>query len=98
MLMINMFDASPERVRVQWKHILQEKVLGEQPQCSLGAIMTTKSRLLFLLKYLYENTDDNHAISTNDLIGVLESNGFKANRKTVKDDVEMLIEADHDRL
>ena len=60
--------------------------------------MTTKSRLLFLQKFLYENTDDNHAISTNDLIAVLEANGFKANRKTVKDDVEMLIDADYDIL
>ena len=60
--------------------------------------MTTKSRLLFLQKYLFENTDDNHSISTNDLIAVLEANGFKANRKTVKDDVEMLIDADYDIL
>lgn len=60
--------------------------------------MTTKSRVLFLQQYLYENTDDNHSISTNDLIAVLEANGFKANRKTVKDDVEMLINADHDIL
>lgn len=60
--------------------------------------MTNKSRLLFLQRYLYENTDDNHAVSTNELIAVLEANGFKANRKTVRDDVEMLIDADHDIL
>ena len=60
--------------------------------------MTTKSRLLFLQRYLFENTDDNNSISTNDLIAVLEANGFKANRKTVKDDVEMLIDADYDIL
>lgn len=60
--------------------------------------MATKSRLLFLQQYLYENTDDNHCISTNDLIAMLEDNGFKANRKTVRDDVEMLINADHDIL
>lgn len=60
--------------------------------------MATKSRLLFLQQYLYENTDDNHSISTNDLIAMLEDNGFKANRKTVRDDVEMLINADHDIL
>ena len=60
--------------------------------------MATKSRLLFLQKYLFENTDDNHSISTNELIAVLEANGFKANRKTVKDDVEMLIDADYDIL
>lgn len=28
----------------------------------------TKSRILFLLRYLFENTDDEHAVSTNDLI------------------------------
>ncbi len=60
--------------------------------------MTTKSRLLFLNKYLFENTDDSHSINTNDLIDVLEANGFKANRKTVKDDVEMLIDAGQDIL
>lgn len=60
--------------------------------------MTTKSRLLFLQRYLYENTDDNHSISTNDLCKVLEENGFQANRKTVKNDVEMLIAADFDVL
>ena len=60
--------------------------------------MATKSRLLFLQKYLYENTDDNHSISTNDLIKVLEENGFQTNRKTVKNDVEMLIDADYDIL
>ena len=60
--------------------------------------MTTKSRLLFLQRYLYENTDENHSISTNDLCKVLEENGFQANRKTVKNDVEMLIAADFDVL
>ncbi len=60
--------------------------------------MTTKSRVVFVLRYLYENTDDKHSISTNDLIAVLEANGFKANRKTVKDDVQMLIDADQDIL
>lgn len=60
--------------------------------------MATKSRLLFLQKYLYENTDDNHSISTNDLIKVLEENGFQTNRKTLKNDVEMLIDADYDIL
>ena len=38
--------------------------------------MTTKSRLLFIQKFLFENTDDDHSINTNDLIAVLEANGF----------------------
>ena len=53
----------------------------------------TKSRILFLLRYLYENTDDEHALNTNDLIVVLEKNGFSANRKTVRDDIDMLCDA-----
>jgi len=58
----------------------------------------TKSRILFLLQYIFENTDDNHSISTNDLIKVLDENGFSANRKTVRDDVDMLCDAGYDIL
>ena len=53
----------------------------------------TKSRILFLLRYLLENTDDEHALNTNDLIVMLEKNGFSANRKTVRDDIDMLCDA-----
>ena len=60
--------------------------------------MTTKSRLLFLLRFLYINTDDNHAISTNDLIAILAENGFSANRKTIRDDVDMLCDAGYEIL
>ena len=56
----------------------------------------TKSRILFLLRYLFENTDDEHAVSTNDLIAILARNGFSANRKTVRDDVEMLCESGYE--
>lgn len=58
----------------------------------------TKSRILFLLRYLYEYTDDEHSINTNELISVLSDNGFSANRKTVRDDVEMLCDAGYEIL
>ena len=58
----------------------------------------TKSRILFLLRYLFENTDDEHSVSTNDLIAILNENGFSANRKTVRDDVEMLCDAGYEIL
>lgn len=58
----------------------------------------TKSRILFLLRYLYENTDDEHAVSTNELIRVLAENGFAANRKTVRDDADMLNDAGYEIL
>ncbi len=60
--------------------------------------MTTKSRVLFLLRYLYNNTDDDHSISTNDLIVILLENGFSANRKTLRDDVDMLVNAGYEIL
>ena len=60
--------------------------------------MATKSRVLFLLRYLYEHTDDEHSLSTNELITVLADNGFSANRKTVRDDVEMLCDAGYEIL
>lgn len=56
----------------------------------------TKSRILFLLQYLFENTDDNHAVNTNGLIAILAENGFSANRKTVRDDVHMLCDAGYE--
>lgn len=60
--------------------------------------LATKSRVLFLLRYLFENTDDEHSVNTNDLISVLADNGFSANRKTVRDDVDMLCDAGYDIL
>ena len=58
----------------------------------------TKSRILFLLRYLFEYTDDEHCISTNDLTSILSENGFSANRKTVRDDVDMLCDAGYEIL
>ncbi len=50
----------------------------------------TKGRILFLEKYLLDHTDDDHAVSTDDLIHTYEENGYKANRHTIKDDVDTL--------
>ena len=55
-----------------------------------------KSRILFLLRYLQENTDDEHVISTNELISLFAQHGFKANRDTIRDDVSMLNEAGYE--
>jgi hypothetical protein len=50
----------------------------------------TKGRILFLERYLLDHTDDDHAVSTEDLIRIYEENGYKANRHTIKDDVDAL--------
>jgi predicted DNA-binding transcriptional regulator YafY len=49
-----------------------------------------KNRILFLQQYLLDHTDDDHALSTEDLIRICEESGFKANRHTIKDDVDAL--------
>lgn len=50
----------------------------------------TKGRILFLERYLLDHTDDDHSVSTEDLIRIYEENGYKANRHTIKDDVDTL--------
>lgn len=49
-----------------------------------------KSRILLVLKYLYENTDDSHSVSIVDILLYLESEGISANRHTIPHDVEQL--------
>ena len=50
----------------------------------------TKGRILFLERYMLELTDDEHSITTDDLIRIYEENGYKANRNTIRDDVTVL--------
>ena len=58
--------------------------------------IANKSRILFLLQYLHDNTDNEHIISTNDLLALLEENGFQANRHTLRGDMEALNSAGYD--
>ena len=51
-----------------------------------------KQRLLHLYRYLMENTDEEHQATTNDLVAFLREEDANASRKTVKDDIEVLIE------
>lgn len=49
-----------------------------------------KQRLIRLYRYLYENTDEEHQVSTNDLVDLFRSEEASASRKTVKDDIDIL--------
>jgi predicted DNA-binding transcriptional regulator YafY len=55
-----------------------------------------KGRLLYMLKLLYENTDDQHVMSTNEIIDWFAKRGLSVHRKTVKDDVDTLVQAGYD--
>ena len=49
-----------------------------------------KGRLLALQDYLYKYTDEAHAVSTQDLIDEMSRRGYPGNRKTIKDDIDVL--------
>ncbi len=50
------------------------------------------SRILLILKYLWENTDENNTVSIAELIQYLGNNGLSADRKTVSKYIDMLSE------
>ena len=49
------------------------------------------SRILLILKYLWEQTDESHTASIADLSKYLSENGVSADRKTVAKNIDMLI-------
>ena len=50
-----------------------------------------KERPFRLLKYLYENTDEEHPVSTAQLVNIFLAEDAHAKRKTVKDDIDILV-------
>ena len=53
----------------------------------------TKGRLLFLERYLLEHTDENHALTTEDILAACREHGYKSQRATVWDDMAVLYAA-----
>ena len=49
-----------------------------------------KQKLLYIAQYLMENTDENHAVSTPQLIEYLNNQGIKAERKSIYNDIDTL--------
>ncbi|SET90775.1 hypothetical protein SAMN05443270_1978 [Lacrimispora sphenoides] len=55
-----------------------------------------KMRLLRLFRYLYVCTDEEQKVTTQQLHDILTENGYHGNRMTVKNYVDMLIDAGFD--
>ncbi len=51
-----------------------------------------KLKLLYLIRFLWVHTDDNHGLTMEDLLRMLEAEGIKAERKSIYDDFESLRE------
>ncbi len=49
-----------------------------------------KMKLILLMDFLLENTDENHPVSMNEIISYLASNDISAERKSIYDDMEAL--------
>lgn len=58
--------------------------------------MQEHSRILTILRYLYESTDQNHQMSTKDIKRMLEKDGIEAPvSRTIDSDVDQIISAGH---
>ena len=55
-----------------------------------------KLKLLYIIRLLTENTDENHPASTADIIAYLEANGIHSERKSIYDDIAKLCEFGYD--
>ena len=57
------------------------------------ALPAKKNRLLYVQRFLTEQTDEEHPATLTDILAYLTGVGISANRKTVMHDIEQLIEA-----
>ncbi len=55
-----------------------------------------KLKLLYIIEMLERETDEEHLLSTQDIIQRLEANGINAERKTIYDDMNQLIDYGYD--
>ena len=51
-----------------------------------------KYKLIYIIKYLLENTDENHKVTMPQILSYLETNEIKAERKSIYDDMEAIRE------
>ena len=52
-----------------------------------------KRRVLVLINYLYSQTDEENQISSDDLVAYLHEQGVPANKKTLKNDLDLMVDA-----
>ena len=55
-----------------------------------------KRRLLLVQKLLYENTDEQHPLTTFEILDYLLEQGILTNRKTLKGDIDLMVECGMD--
>ena len=58
----------------------------------MSVLSSPKLRLLYLMKTLIEETDEQHVLTAQELINKLALHGIKAERKSIYTDIELLIQ------
>lgn len=51
-----------------------------------------KLKLLYIMQFLFEKTDEEHAVTTQEIIDFLMENGISAERKSIYSDIDLLID------
>ena len=54
----------------------------------------TRDRIFLIMKMLYEKSDENHPLATNEIMDFLAQNGITVDRKTVREDMNFLIQSE----
>lgn len=57
---------------------------------------TMKRRMVLLWKLLYDQTDEDHPVTTYDIVDYMAERGIKVSRKTIKPDVDLMVECGFD--
>ena len=57
---------------------------------------TMKRRMVLLWKLLYDQTDEDHPVTTYDIVDYMAEHSIKVSRKTIKPDVDLMIECGFD--
>lgn len=75
-------------------HMIFEPFMYQAIKPKVGGIslMTKKSRILYLLKFLYEHSDEDNPVSSKDIIEHLTKQGFEIHRTTIGSDIAQLLE------
>lgn len=58
----------------------------------MAKLMTKKDRTLYVLKYLWQNTDEEHPATVSDILAFLADENIKVERHALVTDIEQLIE------
>ena len=65
---------------------------GERSDVFMAKTEKQKLKLLYIMQYLMERTDEDHMVTTQDIIGYLEQYGIHAERKSIYTDIDQLME------